>query len=392
MRGAAPLHEDALGLCATVLWGRWSVRMWTRSRGLSPLVAIEQKTTNKEPPLDGRHRDRDQRLPASALRSRSRAYSPETGEEMSLRRRPHCQADPGGFAGRKIALLPSGQWAQATTRKLFESVAKKGYLYARIDGEIANRGRHESRPLQIHTIDLVIDALSPADAAERILTSLRWSQPGQGFDGRLRLRHEGCLLFAPLMCPSTACRSRPGAHTFSFNSPKGRVHAATMARGGVHATRSFPTGAIAARRCRGALGKCGMLSPSLRRGPRHVSPMDDRGGHSAEQNAILYGDAECTWRSIFRSSRLRRTVWRPGRAGRVHRRTEDDIRARGRKAPSSSWPTAGARVRRNAPEAEALQFRIAGRTSPRSRPLARQVRPLDRGLREHERQGWTDRP
>ena len=66
-----------------------------------------------------------------------------------------------GFAGRKIALMaPIVKGRKGHYRELFESLAKKGYIYARIDGEIReiSAGMRLDR-YKIHTIDLVVDRL-----------------------------------------------------------------------------------------------------------------------------------------------------------------------------------------------------------------------------------------
>ena len=106
--------------------------------GLSPVVAIEQKTTNKNPRSTvGTVTEINDFLRLLYARA-SRAYSPVTGEEMV-----HYTDDQiaelilTGFAGRKIALMaPIVKGRKGHYRELFESLAKKGYIYARIDGEI----------------------------------------------------------------------------------------------------------------------------------------------------------------------------------------------------------------------------------------------------------------
>lgn len=106
--------------------------------GLSPVVAIEQKTTNKNPRSTvGTVTEINDFLRLLYARA-SRAYSPVTGEEMV-----HYTDEQiaglimTGFTGRKIALMaPIVKGRKGHYRELFESLAKKGYIYARIDGEI----------------------------------------------------------------------------------------------------------------------------------------------------------------------------------------------------------------------------------------------------------------
>ena len=115
------------------------------------MVAIEQKTTNKNPRSTvGTVTEINDFLRLLYARA-SRAYSPVTGEEMV-----HYTDDQiaelilEGFTGRRIALTaPIVRGRKGHYRELFESLAKKGYIYARIDGEIrGNRVGHAARPLQ----------------------------------------------------------------------------------------------------------------------------------------------------------------------------------------------------------------------------------------------------
>ena len=196
--------------------------------GLSPVVAIEQKTTNKNPRSTvGTVTEINDFLRLLYARA-SRAYSPVTGEEMvHYTDERIAELIREGFAGRKIALLaPIVQGRKGHYRELFETLAKKGYIHARIDGEIReiSPGMRLDR-YKIHTIDLVVDRLTVNDdACERIMTSLREAmRQGKGTmalydygtgEQRFYSRH--------LMCPSTGVAFEdPAPHTFSFNSPKG---------------------------------------------------------------------------------------------------------------------------------------------------------------------------
>ena len=80
------------------------------------------------------------------------------------------------FDGRRIALLaPVVKGRKGHYRELFEQLAKKGYIYARIDGEIREiaAGMKLDR-YKIHTVDLVVDRLGVSpDAAERLMSSLQ---------------------------------------------------------------------------------------------------------------------------------------------------------------------------------------------------------------------------
>ena len=144
--------------------------------GLSPVVAIEQKTTNKNPRSTvGTVTEISDFLRLLYARA-SRAYSPVTGEEMvHYTDEQIVELILKEFDGRKIAVTaPIVKGRKGHYRELFESLIKKGYLYARIDGEIREftPGMKLDR-YKIHTIDLVIDRMAVGDSLrERLLTSL----------------------------------------------------------------------------------------------------------------------------------------------------------------------------------------------------------------------------
>ncbi len=196
--------------------------------GLSPVVAIEQKTTNKNPRSTvGTVTEINDFLRLLYARA-SKAYSPVTGEEMV-----HYTDDQivelilKNFPGRKLALLaPVVKGRKGHYRELFESFLKKGYLYARIDDEIREiaSGMRLDR-YKIHHIDLVVDRLIVSeDSRDRLVKSLQETmRQGKGtmivydYDtkaSRFYSRH--------LMCPTTGIAfNEPAPHTFSFNSPQG---------------------------------------------------------------------------------------------------------------------------------------------------------------------------
>lgn len=196
--------------------------------GLSPVVAIEQKTTNKNPRSTvGTVTEINDFLRLLYARA-SRAYSPQTGEEMvhySDERIVELILE--GFAGRRIALMaPIVQGRKGHYRELFDSLVKKGYLYARIDGEIRefSAGMRLDR-YKIHTIDLVIDRLvAGEEVRDRLTTSLKEAmRQGKGTMSVYDYGTEGMRFYSRhLMCPTTGVAFEdPAPHTFSFNSPKG---------------------------------------------------------------------------------------------------------------------------------------------------------------------------
>ena len=196
--------------------------------GLSPVVAIEQKTTNKNPRSTvGTVTEINDFLRLLYARA-SRAYSPVTDEEMV-----HYTDEQirdlilTGFAGRRVAFMaPIVKGRKGHYRELFESLAKRGYIYARIDGEIREiAGGMKLDRYKIHNIDLVVDRLVvSADSGERVMTSLKEAmRQGKGTMALYDYEAEGLRYYSRhLMCPSTGVAFEdPAPHTFSFNSPQG---------------------------------------------------------------------------------------------------------------------------------------------------------------------------
>lgn len=196
--------------------------------GLSPVVAIEQKTTNKNPRSTvGTVTEINDFLRLLYARA-SRAYSPVTGEEMV-----HYTDDQiadlimSDYDSHKIALLaPVVAGRKGHYRDLFESFAKKGYIYARIDGEIKEitPGMHLDR-YKVHNIDLVIDRLAVNNGIrERLMKSLREAmRQGKGTIALYDYNTEKSRFYSRhLMCPTSGVAfNDPAPHTFSFNSPQG---------------------------------------------------------------------------------------------------------------------------------------------------------------------------
>ncbi len=196
--------------------------------GLSPVVAIEQKTTNKNPRSTvGPVTEINDFLRLLFARA-SRAYSPESGEQMvHYSDEEIVELIIEGYSGHKIALLsPIVKGRKGHYRELFETLRKKGYIYARIDGQMVEfaAGLKLDR-YKTHDIDLVVDRIKvdPEDR-ERVAKSLREAmRQGEGtmsvydYDSqtsRFYSRH--------LMCPTTGIAfEEPAPHSFSFNSPKG---------------------------------------------------------------------------------------------------------------------------------------------------------------------------
>lgn len=201
--------------------------------GLSPVIAIEQKTTNKNPRSTvGTVTEISDFLRLLFARA-STAYSHVTGEKMVK----YSQNDIlsliiNSYDERKVALLaPLVKGRKGHYRELFETLIKKGFLYACIDGEITELevGMKLDR-YKIHNIELVIDRLyiksieKDNEVAQRLNKSLTEAiRQGKGtvlvYDYDTKLSR---FFSRNLMCPtSDIAYDEPAPHTFSFNTPKG---------------------------------------------------------------------------------------------------------------------------------------------------------------------------
>ncbi len=196
--------------------------------GLSPVVAIEQKTTNRNPRSTvGTVTEIYDFLRLLYARA-SRAYSPMTGEEMiHFTDTQIIGLIKERYAGKRVALLsPVVRGRKGHYRELFEGFIKKGYLYVRIDGNIEemSRGMRLDR-YKTHNIELVIDRLVIEEGVdERLLTSLREAmRQGKGTIAVYEYDNGEVKFYSRhLMCPTTGVSfNDPAPHTFSFNSPQG---------------------------------------------------------------------------------------------------------------------------------------------------------------------------
>jgi len=347
--------------------------------GLSPVVAIEQKTTNKNPRSTvGTVTEINDFLRLLYARA-SRAYSPVTGEEMV-----HYTDEQiaglimTGFTGRKIALMaPIVKGRKGHYRELFESLAKKGYIYARIDGEIReiSAGMRLDR-YKIHTIDLVVDRLVVGEEArDRVMTSLKESmRQGKGTMAVYDYGTEQQRFYSRhLMCPSTGIAFEdPAPHTFSFNSPQGACpHCNGLGEEAVFDVgKIIPDMGLSLRE--GAVEPLGkyrnnMLFAILEMlGRRYDFTLDDPVGSLPEPglNAVLYGDSEPLTINLseFGSSGGNHLVSWEGVAEYIGR-TEDEDSKHGQKwreqflVYRKCSVCGGSRLKK-----EALQFRIGGKS------------------------------
>ena len=196
--------------------------------GLSPIIAIEQKTTGSNPRSTvGTITEISDFLRLLYARA-STAYSPVTGREM-VRYTDAQIVDLilQEYDGRKCLLLaPLVRGRKGHYRELFESLRKKGYLQVRIDGEICSLNEVEAVDrYKGHFIELVVDKLKPGEGDESRIRASVSSALGLG-KGSLAvldfetdaLRHYSKHLVDP---ENGISLQEPAPHTFSFNSPEG---------------------------------------------------------------------------------------------------------------------------------------------------------------------------
>ena len=196
--------------------------------GLSPVIAIEQKTTGRNPRSTvGTITEIYDFLRLLYARA-STAYSPFTGKEMvKYTDDKIVELIIGEYEGKKAILMaPLVKGRKGHYRELFESLVKKGFQQARIDGEITELSsiKHLDR-YKSHFIELVIDKLIPEIGGEKrikesVLSALHHGKGTLAIldmaDGKLR------YMSKHLMCPESGLSlSEPAPHTFSFNSPQG---------------------------------------------------------------------------------------------------------------------------------------------------------------------------
>ena len=199
-------------------------------RGLSPIIAIEQKTTGRNPRSTvgtiTEIYDFFRLLYARA----STAYSPATGKKM-VRYTDEMIVDLilKDYAGKKMLLLsPIVRGRKGHYKELFEQLVKRGYSQVRIDGEIHRLS--DVMPLdryKIHFIELVVDKIIPSEEnRKRIRESVSTAlNQGKGSLALLDADNSGTelrYLSKNLICPDTGISYPvPSPHTFSFNSPQG---------------------------------------------------------------------------------------------------------------------------------------------------------------------------
>jgi excinuclease ABC subunit A len=196
--------------------------------GLSPVISIEQKTTNKNPRSTVGTTTEVYDFLRLLFARAGKAYSYETGEPMvKYTEEKVIEMITHDYAGRRILILaPLVRSRKGHYRELFEGLRRKGYLHVRVDGELheITQGMKVDR-YKNHDIEAVIDRMAVKDTVdERLKKSVQMAMK-QG-EGRVMIMdHEtgNVKHFSKqLMCPTTGISySEPAPNTFSFNSPQG---------------------------------------------------------------------------------------------------------------------------------------------------------------------------
>ena len=196
--------------------------------GLSPVIAIEQKTTGGNPRSTvGTITEIYDFLRLLFARA-SVAYSPLTGKEMVRYTDAQIvELIMSGYRGRKCLLLaPLVRGRKGHYRELFDQLRRKGFTGVRIDGELKELSEVDALDrYKSHFIDLVVDKLKPGDGDDRRVRSSVGTALSAG-KGSLAvmdmetgtLRHFSKHLVDP---DSGISLQEPAPHSFSFNSPEG---------------------------------------------------------------------------------------------------------------------------------------------------------------------------
>ena len=217
--------------------------------GLSPVISIEQKTTNKNPRSTVGTTTEIYDYMRLLFARAGKAYSYMTGEPMvKYTEEKVIEMIQHDYAGHKIFILaPLVRSRKGHYRELFEQMRHKGYLNMRVDGEVVEitRGMKVDR-YRNHDIEVVVDKLSvkkTSDASDAISSNdANLSTPNsQHIDERLKKsvqlamkQGDGLLMILDkdtnqvkhfsrrLMCPTSGISySDPAPNNFSFNSPQG---------------------------------------------------------------------------------------------------------------------------------------------------------------------------
>ena len=196
--------------------------------GLSPVISIEQKTTNKNPRSTVGTTTEIYDYMRLLFARAGTAYSYMTGEKMvNYTEEKVVEMILSEYADKRVYILsPVVRQRKGHYRELFESMRKKGYLHVRIDGELheLERGMKVDR-YKNHNIEVVIDRLQIKSGDKERLVKTIETAMRQG-DGTIMIYNvdDGSVknFSKRLMCPTTGISyGDPAPNLFSFNSPEG---------------------------------------------------------------------------------------------------------------------------------------------------------------------------
>jgi excinuclease ABC subunit A len=196
--------------------------------GLSPVISIEQKTTNKNPRSTVGTITEIYDFVRLLFARVGEAYSYNTGKKM-VRFSEEEIVDNiyKKFKGKKITLLaPLVRGRKGHYRELFEDIRKKGFLKVRVDGEVKDlAAKMQVDRYKIHDIEVVIDRMAVTDDMKlRIAQSVQKTlQMGKDLMFLLINDYDKVVQYSrQLMCEDTGISyEEPSPNSFSFNSPYG---------------------------------------------------------------------------------------------------------------------------------------------------------------------------
>ena len=196
-------------------------------KGLSPVISIEQKTTNKNPRSTVGTTTEVYDFLRLLFARAGTAYSYATGEKMVRYTEDQLvEMILEHYANKKIYILaPLVRNRKGHYRELFEQMMKKGFLQVRIDGSLTEmtHGMKLDR-YSNHNIEVVVDKLKVSDDEQRVRKSVEVAmRQGEGLIIIMDKDTEEARYFSKrLMCPTTGMAYRdPAPNVFSFNSPEG---------------------------------------------------------------------------------------------------------------------------------------------------------------------------
>ena len=345
--------------------------------GLSPVISIEQKTTNKNPRSTvGTTTEIYDYLRLLYSRAAD-AYSYLSGEKMvKYTEEKILELLLDAYDGKRIYILaPLVKNRKGHYKELFEQMMRKGYLNVRVDGELCemSRGMMLER-YKNHDIEVVIDKLAvDAKDTQRLKQSLATAlAQGEGLVMIMEMPSGEVRHYSKrLMCPVTGLAYKePDPHNFSFNSPQGACpHCGGLGEEAIfdrkkllpNGNLSIADGGIAPL---AKLRTSWFLSVMGALGHRYDFTINDPVGTLSEEalSAIINGDSEpVPVHNLYGSGGVRMIAWQ-GITQFIESNSEEGARGSGAKwlgqfiehKPCSVC--GGSRLK-----AEALQFRIAGK-------------------------------